>query len=118
MSKPRFLLPVLTCAILFLILYSQLCDIRTEIYSISRAERETAKEHEKFVKRQSEKKGSGASENVQPTTAVVGKGKSRIPRILCWILTGVANHMTKAIHIKQTWGRRCDVLLFMSSQHG
>lgn len=37
-------------------------------------------------------------------------------RILCWILTGPENHHTKAQHIRNTWGQRCDRLLFMSSQ--
>lgn len=37
-------------------------------------------------------------------------------RLLCWIMTQPENHKTKAIHIKRTWGSRCNKLLFMSSQ--
>lgn len=36
-------------------------------------------------------------------------------RLLCWIMTTPANHKTKAIHIKNTWGKRCNKLLFMST---
>ena len=35
-------------------------------------------------------------------------------RILCMVLTYPAHHMTKAIHVNNTWGRKCTKLLFLS----
>lgn len=37
-------------------------------------------------------------------------------KILCMVMTHPKNHQKKAIHIKNTWGRRCNKLLFMSSE--
>lgn len=39
-------------------------------------------------------------------------------RVLCWVMTNPTNHWTKAQFVKRTWGRRCNILLFMSTAEG
>lgn len=37
-------------------------------------------------------------------------------RILCYIFTHADNHKTKMRHVKNTWGKRCNKLLIMSTK--
>lgn len=36
-------------------------------------------------------------------------------RVLCWVMTSPENLQKKAIHVKNTWGKRCNKILFFSS---
>ena len=38
-------------------------------------------------------------------------------KVLCWVMTDPENHKTKALHVKRTWGKRCNKILFMSTQN-
>ena len=40
------------------------------------------------------------------------------PRIFCWICTHPPNHGTKAAAVRDTWGKRCDKILFISNADG
>lgn len=36
-------------------------------------------------------------------------------KILCMIMTNPNNHKTRAVHVKNTWGKRCNKLIFLTS---
>ena len=46
------------------------------------------------------------------------KRMSEKVRVLCWVMTAPENHDKKAKHVKATWGKRCNILLFMSTAEG
>ncbi|KAM9752383.1 glycoprotein-N-acetylgalactosamine 3-beta-galactosyltransferase 1-A isoform 1-T2 [Menidia menidia] len=36
-------------------------------------------------------------------------------RVLCWVMTGPHNLQSRARHVRDTWSRHCNIVLFMSS---
>jgi len=55
-------------------------------------------------------------QNIQDTVPVVPSDTGQGVRVLCWVMTGPPNHYTKAIHVKNTWGKKCNKLIFFSSE--
>lgn len=39
-------------------------------------------------------------------------------RVICCVMTNPGNHTVNARHVKATWGKRCNTLLFMSTVEG
>ena len=50
-------------------------------------------------------------------TFAVSKTAKRHDKILCWIVTHPGN-LFKAKVVRETWGRKCDKLIFISSKNG
>ncbi|XP_076461553.1 glycoprotein-N-acetylgalactosamine 3-beta-galactosyltransferase 1-like [Babylonia areolata] len=46
----------------------------------------------------------------------VAKDMARRVRVLVWVMTSPQNLDTRAVHVRNTWGKRASTLLFMSSQ--
>lgn len=39
-------------------------------------------------------------------------------RVLCWVITHPENHRKLPVAIKNTWGRKCTKLIFLSTEYG
>ncbi|XP_028900593.2 glycoprotein-N-acetylgalactosamine 3-beta-galactosyltransferase 1 [Zeugodacus cucurbitae] len=55
-------------------------------------------------------------ENATPNNTDLAEQLAKEVRILCWIMTTPKNHKTKAVHVRRTWGKHCNRLLFVTSQ--
>ncbi|XP_050544355.1 glycoprotein-N-acetylgalactosamine 3-beta-galactosyltransferase 1-like isoform X2 [Daktulosphaira vitifoliae] len=60
-------------------------------------------------------KSHGENETLHFQEDTVAQELKKKMRVLCWIMTNPNTHMKKARHVKATWGKRCNTLLFMST---
>ncbi|XP_073519375.1 glycoprotein-N-acetylgalactosamine 3-beta-galactosyltransferase 1-like [Phyllobates terribilis] len=51
----------------------------------------------------------------KPDDSSISEELKRKVRVLCWIMTAPKNLKKKALHVKYSWTRHCNVTLFMSS---
>jgi len=56
-----------------------------------------------------------SNESIHKDEDIVARDLAQKVKVLCWIMTQPDNHKGKARHVKATWGRRCNKLIFMSS---
>uniref|UniRef100_A0A0A1WFK1 N-acetylgalactosaminide beta-1,3-galactosyltransferase n=1 Tax=Zeugodacus cucurbitae TaxID=28588 RepID=A0A0A1WFK1_ZEUCU len=56
-------------------------------------------------------------EKNENTSTSIPTDLSQEVRVFCWVLTKRKHHKTRAQHIKRTWGRRCNKLIFISTQY-
>ncbi|KAJ4431237.1 hypothetical protein ANN_19834 [Periplaneta americana] len=66
----------------------------------------------------SEMGGHGRDEQHHRGEDIEAQKLAKKVRVLCWVMTNPKNHEKKARHVKATWGTRCNILLFMSTEDG
>ncbi|KAM5181997.1 glycoprotein-N-acetylgalactosamine 3-beta-galactosyltransferase 1-like isoform 2-T2 [Mantella aurantiaca] len=72
-----------------------------------------------LMKIESLQSSPGLSRNLKPMPkpddSSISEELAHKVRVLCWIMTSPYNLYTKAIHVKYSWTRHCNISLFMSS---
>ncbi|XP_047501499.1 glycoprotein-N-acetylgalactosamine 3-beta-galactosyltransferase 1-like isoform X1 [Penaeus chinensis] len=75
---------------------------------------ETMEEGDEEEEREREEEGEDTGEEEQ--ARLKGRDVLNKMKVLCWVLMCPSKHNESAVHVKATWGRRCDKLIFMSTK--
>jgi hypothetical protein len=68
-----------------------------------------------FFGKSKHKKISFESSNVKLYDDSLSLELEKEVKLLCWVFTHPNNHLDRSLHLKNTWGKRCSKLLFISS---
>ncbi|XP_059489323.1 glycoprotein-N-acetylgalactosamine 3-beta-galactosyltransferase 1-like [Neocloeon triangulifer] len=68
------------------------------------------------MSRDKELNSSLAKELLLRMEEIEARKMSEDVRVLCWVMTSPENHEEKAVHVKATWGRHCNKLIFISNE--
>ncbi|XP_059489322.1 glycoprotein-N-acetylgalactosamine 3-beta-galactosyltransferase 1-like isoform X2 [Neocloeon triangulifer] len=68
------------------------------------------------MSRDKELNSSLAKELLLEMEEIEARKMSEDVRVLCWVMTSPENHEEKAVHVKATWGRHCNKLIFISDE--